>query len=232
VSVPYCAQVNANWEGVRDRLERLRAAYLRGLAGGVFGADGHKFEILPPLSEADLAEAEAQFRVRLPGDYRGFLLAVSAGGAGPYYGLFPLVRDQAGRWGWLGDGVDLTDDTALSANFDPGDVSAALAQFKATQPALSDQGAYEDWVNRYDDVLWDERRTRGAVCLSHEGCAYRDWLVIGGPLRGHMWDDDRAGDIDLAPAIAEDGSALTFGRWYASWLNAVEQAVFKARDRS
>jgi hypothetical protein len=47
-----------------------------------------------------------------------------------------------------------------------------------------------------------------------------------------MWDDDRAGDIDLAPAMTEDGSALTFGRWYADWLKAAEQTVFKNRHQS
>jgi hypothetical protein len=223
--------VTVSWEGVRERLERLRDSYMRGQAGGVFGAGGHRFEILPPLSEADLAEAETQFGVRFPDDYGGFLTAVSAGGAGPYYGLFPLGRDAAGRWGWQGDGAGLTDITALGTNFGPSDISAALAQLNATQPAADDEDAYEDWLNRYEKVLWDGQRTQGAVCLCHEGCAYRDWLIITGPLRGQMWDDDRAGDVDLAPAIAGDGSALTFGRWYLDWLNEAEQTVFKTRSQ-
>jgi hypothetical protein len=74
-----------------------------------------------------------------------------------------------------------------------------------------------------------DQRTHGAVCLCHEGCAYRDWLIITGPLRGQMWDDDRAGDIDLAPGIAADGSALTFGCWYLNWLDEAEEAICKTR---
>lgn len=205
---------------------------MRGQAGGVFGAGGHQFEMFPPLSEADLAEAEAQFTVQFPGDYRSFLTAVSAGGAGPYYGLFPLGRDPAGRWGWRGDGAELTDVTALGTNFDPGDISAALAHLEATQPPVGDEDAYQQWLNRYDNVLWDNQRTHGAVCLCHEGCAYRDWLIITGPGRGQMWDDDRAGDKDLAPGTAADGSALTFRRWYLTWLNDAEQSVFNTRRRS
>jgi hypothetical protein len=224
--------VTVSWEAVRERLDRLRDAYMRGQAGGVFGAGGHHFEIIPPLSEADLAEAEAQFRVQFPDDYRRFLTAVSAGGAGPYYGLFPLGRDAAGRWGWRGDGAELTDVTTLGTSFDPGDISAALAQLEAAQPPVSDEGAYQDWLNRYQNVLWDDQRTHGAVCLCHEGCAYRDWLIITGPLRGQMWDDDRADDKDLAPATAADGSALTFGRWYAKWLDDAEQSVFKTSRQS
>jgi hypothetical protein len=224
--------VTVSWDGVRERLERLRDGYVRGPAGDVFGANGHRFEILPPLSELDLAAAEAQFGVQFPDDYRGFLTAVSAGGAGPYYGLFPLVRDGSGRWGWRGDGAELTDVTALGTSFDAGDMTAALADLEATQPPPGEEDAYEDWLSRYDNVLWDGQRTRGAVCLCHEGCAYRDWLIITGPFRGQMWDDDRAGDIDLAPAKTENGSALTFERWYADWLTAAELSFQLAGGRT
>ena len=88
--------VTVGWDGIRDRLERLRIGYVRGRADAVFGANGHHFEVLPPLGDGDLAEAEAQFGVRLPEDYRGFLTAVSAGGPGPYYGLFPLAVTPQG----------------------------------------------------------------------------------------------------------------------------------------
>lgn len=218
-----------SWEGVRERLERLRESYVRGQVGDVFGVDGHRFEILLPLSETDLRAAEAQFGVQFPEDYRAFLTSVTAGGAGPYYGLFPLGRDDAGRWSWRGDGAELTEVTALGTDFDPGDISAALAQLKATRPSVDDEDAYQDWLNRYESVLWNDQRTHGAVCLCHEGCAYRDWLIITGPHRGQMWDDDRAGDIDLAPGTAADGSALTFGRWYFNWLNDAEKTVFNRR---
>ena len=64
--------MTVSWVGVRQRLERLREGYAPGQAGGMFGANGHQFEILPRLSEADLAEAEAQFGVQFPEEYRGF----------------------------------------------------------------------------------------------------------------------------------------------------------------
>jgi hypothetical protein len=224
--------VTVGWDGIRDRLERLRIGYVRGRADAVFGANGHHFEVLPPLGDGDLAEAEAQFGVRLPEDYRGFLTAVSAGGAGPYYGLFAFGRDAAGRWCWQGDGAELTDVTALGTNFDPGDISGTLARLQAIQPPVDAEDAYQGWLNRYEDVLWDDRRTHGAVCLCHEGCAYRDWLVVTGPLRGQMWDDERAGDVDLVPSKANDGSALTFRHWYLNWLNEAERTVFETRRNS
>lgn len=84
------------WSGVRERVLALREAPN---AAQVFGARGHRFELLPPLSEVEVAEAEQEFGVGLPADYRSFLLEVGAGGAGPHYGLYPLQRDERG-WAW------------------------------------------------------------------------------------------------------------------------------------
>ncbi|MEH0421207.1 SMI1/KNR4 family protein [Streptomyces sp. B21-083] len=68
------------------------------------------------LTQGELAELEAQTGVRLPEEYRTFLLHVGAGGAGPAYGLFPVRRVQ-GRWRWEGAGADLADLSRLAEPF-------------------------------------------------------------------------------------------------------------------
>jgi hypothetical protein len=65
----------------------------------VFGALGHRWIVEDPLTQGELAELEVQAGVRLPEEYRTFLLHGGAGGAGPAYGLFPVRRVQ-GRWRW------------------------------------------------------------------------------------------------------------------------------------
>ena len=47
-----------------------------------------------------------------------------------------------------------------------------------------------------------------------------------------MWDDERAGDLDLVPSKANDGSALTFRHWYLNWLNEAERTVFETGRHS
>ena len=80
----------------------------------VFGAYGHGFDFEDPLSQEELDAAEAQFRVELPQEYRSFLLQVGAGGAGPHYGIFPLLESQ-GQWRWEGDGAEMTSGCACRA---------------------------------------------------------------------------------------------------------------------
>lgn len=93
---------------------------------------GHKWVVEDPLTQGELAELEAQMGVRLPEEYRAFLLHVGAGGAGPAYGLFPVRRVQ-GRWRWEGDGADLADLSRLAEPFpaqgpDPELLADVLAQ--------------------------------------------------------------------------------------------------------
>jgi hypothetical protein len=79
----------ADWPEVRERIAGLAA---EPTASSIFGFEDHRCQLEPPLSATELAEIEAQIRVRLPSEYRSFLLEVSRGGAGPAYGLFTPRR--------------------------------------------------------------------------------------------------------------------------------------------
>jgi hypothetical protein len=193
----------------------------------LFGANGHGFELHEPLSPSELADAEEQFGVRLPEEYRGFLTEVGAGGAGPFYGVFPLVRVD-GVWSWTGDGGDLTAVNRLAEPFtgapvDPGVLAALLAEEPNEEgdpdPDADYDALYEEWNEKVVEALWHPDRTVGAICLCHEGCAYRNWLVVSGPDRGTIWADPRTDFQDLGP------TGISFGTWYLDWLAAQEAAL-------
>lgn len=59
-------------------------------SGGEWG--GHHYLLRPPLAERQLVEFERRYGVKLPRDYRLFLSLVGDGGAGPFYGVIPLVE--------------------------------------------------------------------------------------------------------------------------------------------
>ncbi|MFD3514199.1 SMI1/KNR4 family protein [Streptomyces sp. NPDC058657] len=220
------------WAGVRQRVEALAAAPG---SDEVFGALGHAWVLEEPLSHAELGELEAQVGVRLPEEFRAFLLQVGAGGAGPAYGVFP-VRRVDGRWRWVGDGAELADLSRLAEPFpERGPDPRLLEELTEQRPEEEDfddeeefDDAMEAWDERWGAVMFDPDRTVGALVVSHGGCAQRDWLVVSGAHRGTMWTDDRADDADLAPLRHDDGTPVTFARWYTDWLARSESTVLES----
>lgn len=218
-----------DWSGVRKRVEALaRADWSRSIFGAwpAYGGDGHQFRLAKPLAEAEIREAEAQWTVALPEEYRSFLLQVGAGGAGPGYGLSTLSR---GDTGWLWNAVGGMRHDLLRLPFPSAEFSARRdAEHAEREPAES---AYEDeaafleahraWRER-DDELFD-RATAGAINLSHEGCGYCYWLVVSGPEHGGMWLDERPGGGTL-DSLGMPSGQVTFADWYIDWLERSEAA--------
>ncbi|MFJ3779120.1 SMI1/KNR4 family protein [Streptomyces sp. NPDC090075] len=217
------------WVGVRQRVGAVAA----GPAGGkVFGASGHRWVVEDPLTRDELAELEGQLGVRLPEEYRAFLLHVGAGGAGPAYGLFPVRRVQ-GRWRWEGDGAEMVDLSRLAEPFpDQGPDPKLLRELLAQCPEEDDFGDTEDfddameaWDERWEAVMFAPERTAGAIVISHLGCAQREWLIVSGSHRGTIWSDCRVDDVDLVPLLDEDGRPVTFAHWYTDWLRKAEHTA-------
>jgi hypothetical protein len=220
------------WAGVRERVEAVSA---RPAGSEVFGALGHKWVVEEPLTQGELAELEAQIGVRLPEEYRTFLLRVGAGGAGPAYGLFPVRRVQ-GRWRWDGDGAGLVDLTRLTEPFpDQGPDPKVLSELIAQCPEEEDFDAIEDfddameaWDERWEAVMFAPERTVGAIVICHLGCAQREWLIVSGRHRGTIGSDCRVDDVDLAQLLDDDGTPVTFARWYTDWLEKAEHTALSA----
>ncbi len=198
--------------GIRDALTKLRDSTQ---PFGMFGSQSHGFQLHPTLTEDAVREFEQIHRVTLPAEYRGFLLKVGNGGAGPSYGLFKLGEMDDGPW-QEGDGFignlsepfphsepwnDLFEEPleSLAKGFD-------IAEYEA---------AYELWDAKY----WSPTNVNGAVPICHLGCAYREWLVITGPEAGNVWCDVRVDRAGLQPVAQTGKSRVSFLQWYQSWLD-------------
>lgn len=218
------------WHAVRGRVLRLRDSPG---ADDVFGGFAHRFALAPPLSEAEVQEAERALQVRLPEEYRGFLLHVGAGGAGPAYGVLTLRR-VAHLWEWASDSTHRADVGRLQEPFSPEHIGGKpIDPLQLRMLERYDFEYYDDYQaahQRWEDTLWHPDRTAGAVCLCDEGCLRRYWLVVTGDERGTIWRDYRIDGIDLAPMLDAHGHRLTFSRWYLDWLSDAEARV--SADRS
>jgi hypothetical protein len=202
---------------IRAALQRLKIA-----APDIFGANGHHFTLNAPLVEADVLAFEQQHAIRLPTDYRRFLLEVGNGGAGPYYGVFPLgsfdgVRDDLQPWG---DFVG-----TLAEPFAFREAWNDLTGCPEEALAHSNEDEYERRLNGFEKRYWNASVMNGAFPICHMGCALRIWLVVSGGEAGNVWYDRRADYNGIAPVLTRGGDHATFGAWYTQWLDDALRAI-------
>jgi hypothetical protein len=212
--------MTTDFAAIRDGLKRLRDARR---PPKVFGAESHRFRTHPPLTEQAVRQFEAKHRLTLPVEYRGFLLHVGNGGAGPAYGLFKLgeMDDSFGHEAWTEDGGFVG---VLSRPFPHTGPWNELSEEPAFDESREDDPEWEDeyqrQVNVWEErVYWNTALVDGAVPICHLGCAERQWLVVSGPEAGNVWDDLRADRKGIKPAERPGRRRVTFLQWYSSWLD-------------
>ncbi|MGD0631701.1 MAG: hypothetical protein ABR987_20415 [Terracidiphilus sp.] len=172
----------------------------------------------PVIGEDRVEAFERDHSISLPSEYRGFLIQIGNGGAGPFYGVFSLgtaddnfnVRDWKVNDNLVGDPSkpfrfeEAWDDTS---NMPPDD--------------LFEKNEKEYWqhMGAFERTYWSSELMDGAIPICHQGCALRIWLVVTGPQSGKLWDDRRSEYKGIRPLELADGSMATFGAWYDEWLN-------------
>ncbi|WP_351222807.1 SMI1/KNR4 family protein [Streptomyces sp. NPDC002133] len=215
--------MGGTWGGVRDRVLALqKAPRWRGVFGADFHGHGHKFQLLPVLTEEQLRAVERRLATELPEEYHTFLLEVGAGGAGPDYGLFPMTPSGPGALPATG---------RCTLPFDPG-LTAELDEHECAEPQRADYpdddafaAAYTPWEARHEELY--DALTEGTLCIGSQGCAYYSLLVVTGPQRGTMWDDVRAVGEGVVP-VGRRGTTgpVSFAEWYLNWLDGAERRAW------
>lgn len=186
----------------------------------VFGASSHSYEMNPVLSERELRKLEEKYSFTVPPDYRRFLTNVGNGGAGPYYGILPLGKNDDGT-SWEEGGVG-----NLSLPFQHTEAWNLPPTFWAEMPGpggeVTEEEEDELWEafdQKLADEYWNLAVMQGAIPICHQGCALLDWLVVTGPLAGNIWRDMRADYKGIEPLKNSDGTPMSFSDWYLHWLD-------------
>jgi hypothetical protein len=215
---------------VRRILDDLRFLREADREFAVFGANGHEYKLRHRLNEAKVVEFENRYSLRLPDDYRIFLMQVGNGGAGPCYGIYGLDELYETRKDYWND---------LSKPFPyrcqwkgPSDV------LKAIEEAEADLSRDEDRRSRLIDEYWRLASCEGAINICEYGCNLRFLLIVKGPEFGRIWFDatpDLAGysPVAITPAASSEPYAkwcvtdrdtpeenrVGFAEWYHCWLD-------------
>jgi hypothetical protein len=199
--------------------ERIKAslARLRDVQPAIFGSGSHGFLLNAPLSEEEVQHFETLNAVQLPRGYRHFLTKIGNGGAGPFYGVFPLgmMDFLFGLRSWSEPDRFVG---ILSAPFPHETEWNDLSGNPDSGLSSVDTPDYEELVKKFDEHYWSGSVMDGAIPICHTGCALRIWLVITGAQVGQLWYDKRADLGGIMPLTQDDGSPLTFEPWYETWL--------------
>ncbi len=162
----------------------------------VFGAGSHKYNLSPPASITAIEAFEQKYGIRLPEEYRNFLLLVGNGGAGPYYGIYGVK--------------------ALEKEIAENDTYDVLAE-----PVIYPEMTDEDWDKAADPEGRCEQEEphpyAGILPIGSQGCTYMMGIVLRGAHQGQVvyYDEDFCGKPFF---VREKG----FLAWYERWLREVK----------
>ena len=144
----------ASW--VRQIYKLLEQAKAKDSGQEVFGADSHKYRLAPPAGEEALQAFELKYGIRLPEEYRNFLVLAGDGGAGPYYGIYGLGALEQ----------ELKSDQNYHLLAEP-----------ELYPKMSD----EDWDNAAKGQPF-----AGILPIGSQGCTLMTGLMLRGPYSGQV----------------------------------------------
>lgn len=155
-----------------------------------------------PLSEENVRDIENRYGIRLPEDYRRFIITVSKGGTQPFYGLRGIDETRPG------------DDLVA----DVGEKFAYTLKKPLDVAELSDEeyDAVYDYSN-------DHTVEKGFIELCHEGCGMFNILIVNAEDKetyGTVWFYDLANDGGIFPlADPVSGKAMRFLDWLEYYVD-------------
>ena len=173
----------------------------------VFGSSSHKYLLNPVLEEEKIKAFEDKYAVRLPEDYRRFLVEVGNGGAGPYYGLQALEDSLF---------IDL-DYKRENEYLNPS--KPFLFTEKWNMEFTGDYNNEQEY-HAFEEEYFKETWANGLLRICNFGCGVSLNLVVNGSEYGNIWVDDRGSDGGIYPDPYFGQSERTqFLDWYVLWLN-------------
>lgn len=188
---------------IKQKLDELT---LRDTKFQIFGAPVHRYRKRSRLSEHEVKSFEKRYSIQLPPDYREFILQISNGGAGPYYGLEPLEN-----------GLYQDLDHKESDNLTNPALEFPLTEAWNLEFMDLEEGSY---VETKEIEYFDNKWTNGLLRISNFGCGVSLNLVVNGKEYGNIWVDDRCNDggIFPDPYFGNEGR-ISFLTWYELWLD-------------
>lgn len=195
-----------------EPLSDAHGAYLRDLverAGkkdgtrGIFGSSKHGYKLNPTVTREEVRLFEERWHLNFPDEYVFFLTKVGNGGAGPYYGLYPLeslaVHNEYLKL------YDDRDKENLPAFIDRNMSSSDWARTMEEMDEINDD-------NEYDVRM--KQVCSGLLVIGTQGCTYDNLLMWKGSEKGKIVYID----WNMEPEYGPFFTGLTFLEWFEQFF--------------
>ncbi len=160
-----------------------------------------KLSLNSAIELSELEQFENEAGVRIPDDYREFLLRIANGGHS-HCRLVSLSDWCASYWG---------DDAKPSFVAEPCIVTPDVHEYGKE---WLDRSGVVDWNARWDRNEWNPMF--GTIAVAEIGCGLFFSMVMNGPFRGRIFS---WGDHALNPPYMYPHN--NFGEWFESWIDMI-----------
>ncbi|HEX9061796.1 MAG TPA: SMI1/KNR4 family protein [Clostridia bacterium] len=175
--------------------EKLPIAKAKDLNLNVFGSQKHKYALANTVSSQEVEAFEQNNNIVLPIEYKLFLYELGNGGAGPYYGIYPLKTSSVDQY---------------------------LSKPCKLHPKMSDDEwnsliSFQNDDN-IDDDQYEKARSelfQGMLEIGTQGCTYNMMMVVSGDYKGRVVYIDE--DLQK-PFVTFESNFLD---WYERWLDEI-----------
>jgi len=206
---------NGKTDNNKKRLNEMikKFSYLKNIDKNfkIFGASFHKYEFGKLLGENTVNDFEKKYNVKIPFEYKLFMLEIGNGGAGPFYGIVPFEK-------CLFSDIDHPNDKYL--------LNPSIPFPYNDEWTMKFDGNYEEGneeaIEEFEKEYFDDKHIAGMIRICNFGCGHFINLVVNGYEYSNVWSDDRGSDYGIYPFnyyTFNNQKRLTFFDWYECWLD-------------
>jgi hypothetical protein len=206
MAIAIAALTSLDSPAVRELVERLNAS------------SREYSHLYRPLSAEAVDAFEQKYGITLPADYR-YVITQLGNGVGHF--LYPLGMEQM-------SGEDFTREyDVIGLVADISQLFPLTEAWNLPEELLRDpvipRDATPDEEHRLNEESLNELEAayvenahllNGAIPISDLGCGQVIWLVVNGPQKGYVWDDDTVDGRGIFPICDERGRPMTFTDWF------------------
>ena len=170
----------------------------------VFGASKHKYQLNPVISLEEVKAYEQRHKIKLPSEYVFFITQVGNGGAGPYYGIYPLKTKEE---------CYVTAGTPF--------ISSKLTdqQWKEKWELFEQkcQEDEDDLDDLYDQI--EKETCQGTYGIGTQGCTYENLAIAQGEEENRIFYVNISWNSEYLPYDTE----MNFLEWYENFFLEIIQ---------